>query len=265
MAITLLPLDTPQELLPHKQAILELFERSFNKPFSPELWEWFYLKNPLGAIVTVAYDDGGLIGHYALIPMPLKNNDGETLRACQSITTMVDSSRADLKLFERLANETYLRAQTKGYELVFGFPNQNSKIYFQRILRWQLHNNDFIALLTPQEFMSNPSFCHYHQEKNRFYNDNAYLSYRLSKPDVSYEMRDKNITKHYEKKIDLLRFDPTSFNQLESIPYYVLIDGMHTDFLEAKVFEYPFGGRWLDDPRRPLPLFRKEMLLSDVF
>lgn len=264
--MTILSLDTPQELLPHKQAILDLFQRSFNKALSGVLWDWFYLQNPSGeAIVTVAYDEEELIGHYALIPMPLKNDDDETIRACQSITTMVDSSRADLKLFERLANETYLRAQAKGYELIFGFPNQNSKIYFQRILRWQLHHNDFIALLTPQQLLRNPSFCRYYKEKNRFHNDDSYLSYRLNKPHITYEISEKNITKHHEGKVDLLRFDPTSFSKLESIPHYVLIDGVYTDFLEAKVFDYPFGGRWLDDPRRPFPLFRKEMLMSDVF
>lgn len=266
MAITLLSLDTSHELLPHKQAILELFERSFNKPLSPELWDWFYLQNPSGeAIVTVAYDDKDLIGHYALIPMPLKNGAGESIHACQSITTMVDSSRADLKLFERLANESYLRAQSQGYELVFGFPNQNSKIYFQRILRWQLHTNDFVALVTPQELVNNSAFCLYQKEKNRFYNDDSNLSYRLSKPEMSYKIQEKNITKHHNGNVDLLRFDPDSLYELESIPHYTLIDGAYTDFVETKAFDYPFGGRWLDDPRRPLPPFRKEMLLSDVF
>lgn len=269
MALTLIELDSPSLLLRHQQNILQLFKSVFNRQLDKELWEWYYLQQPFEyPIVTIAYENDRIIGHYALIPVSLYNDNGDKIKASQSITTMIDSRFADLRLFETLANATYERAIKKGWELVFGFPNQNSRFYFQRVLKWHIHANDFIALTSVQNLKNSKEWIEYYQDRSRYHNEMSnpeYTCYRLKKPVGNIAVLDGNIVKSSSNGLDLLQPSLANLDTLDNTLYHIYIDGTIKGFDDLKAFDYPFGGRWLDDPKRALPKFQKQMLLSDVF
>jgi len=63
------------ELVEFYAEINALFERSFGKPLEKMLWNWAYIDNPIGSpVVTIALSDRRIVGHYAVIPMPLNRS-----------------------------------------------------------------------------------------------------------------------------------------------------------------------------------------------
>ena len=65
-------INDTQELRAIKEQILELFFRAYSRELHDALWDWAYILNPTGEpIVAIAEEDSEVVGHYAIIPMPL--------------------------------------------------------------------------------------------------------------------------------------------------------------------------------------------------
>ena len=113
-----------------------LFEASFSRKMSDDLWKWRFLDNPHGiAIINLAWDKELLVGHYAVSKCRL-NLGGKEFLSGLSGTTMTHPSYRGLGLFPKLAEKTYARMRDDGMIGVWGFPNSNSHRGFVKDLKW---------------------------------------------------------------------------------------------------------------------------------
>ena len=107
-------INTKHELARHGEAIETLFLECFGDRLSLALWHWAYLDNPHGAPwVSLCYDSTRLVGHYAMIPLPLTSSQGR-LNSFLSMTTMVAASHRQHGLFVKLGQATYDAAKAAG-------------------------------------------------------------------------------------------------------------------------------------------------------
>src|SRR5690554_1308869 len=137
-----------KELLEYREVILDLFLKCFKKPMSQELWDWAYIDNPNGnPIVSLFFEGSNLAGHHAVIPLKLLHN-GKPIKACLSMTTMVDEPYRRYGVFVEQASLVYEKAIELGYKLVCGFPNKNSAPGFERRLGWSLDHSLSVVKLS---------------------------------------------------------------------------------------------------------------------
>lgn len=109
-----------------EQEILTLFELAFHRKMSHEFWKWRYQDNPSGkGIIRLAFDGDLLVGHFGFLPMRVQYGS-ETLRAIFPITSMTHPDYWGRGIFTSLMAGTYEYAAAKGYQLAYGFPNENS-------------------------------------------------------------------------------------------------------------------------------------------
>jgi len=264
-----LTINSKQELARRAPAIETLFQECFGDRLSVELWRWAYLDNPHGAPwVSLCYDGDRLVGHYAMIPMPLTSSR-DRLDAFLSMTTMVAASHRQHGLFVKLGQATYEAATAAGAAFVMGFPNEMSAPGFKRRLNWDLPSpNDYVASLSRTELLDaarraplvNP--LRYRLDLRA----EATRAWRLSRPGARYQWRDGLAYKEFGDTLDLMAFD--SIEQLEALPADRRINLLVPADIQAlsayKNFDYPFGGVSLATPFDPSKILR-QMAMSDVF
>jgi len=76
--------------------------------------------------------------YYGVFPMQMRI-DNKDFQVAQSGDTMTAPNHRGKGLFIDLAKQTYLLAQKKGIQLIFGFPNKNSFPGFQKKLDWKFY------------------------------------------------------------------------------------------------------------------------------
>ena len=98
--------------------------------------QWLHQQN-LADKNTIYYamDKEEVAAIYTAMPVVFKVQD-QTVNALQSIDTMTDAAHRGKGLFPKLANRLYDDAQKDAYELVYGFPNENSAPGFFKKLQW---------------------------------------------------------------------------------------------------------------------------------
>jgi hypothetical protein len=261
-------IGTKIELAKHEAAIENLFLDSFGNPLSVDLWRWAYLNNPNGEpIVTLCFDDGALVGHYAMIPMPLSSEKSH-LNTYLSMTTMVAVSHRKHYLFTTLAQTAYAFAKKSGVDFVMGFPNEQSAPGFKKRLDWNLPASDYVASLTKSEILAAAqSLQIVGYDSYRLNLSNATVrAWRLSKPGATYHWADGLAYKDYGDSVDLMAFDHP--DQLAALPedrlVNLLLPASAASLLQFKLFDYQFGGLSLSSPFDPDRIVR-QMALSDVF
>lgn len=261
-------LATKAELVTHETNIETLFSECFGDRLSLALWRWAYLDNPHGEpYLSVCYDEDRLVGHYAMIPMPLSSSHG-SLNAYLSMTTMVAASHRQHGLFVKLAQATYDRARADGVDFVMGFPNEMSTPGFRKRLSWDLPPSDYVATVTKAQLLDaartaplqGPS-C-YRLDMRR----EATRVWRLSRPGAQYFWHDGLAYKAFGDSIDLLAFDEVE--QLQALPedlsINLLLPAEYTALAEFKSFDYQFGGLSLASTFDASEIVR-QMALSDLF
>ena len=85
------PVYKVRNFSPDDQAgILELHFTVFGRPMLERHWRWQFLENPFSRpIVYVAEsDEGRIVGHYALVPLPLRLRG----RNCRMVSTFATKS-----------------------------------------------------------------------------------------------------------------------------------------------------------------------------
>jgi len=120
-------------------AIQELFRAVFRRERSAAHWRWKFTETPYPSqqvSLAVAKEGGALLGHYAVVPVPI-NLMGRRLLGAQSVDTMVHPDAQGQGLFEQLGSDCYARMRGAGVALVYGLPNRNSYPGFMRKLGWK--------------------------------------------------------------------------------------------------------------------------------
>ena len=95
---------------------------------------WRFLDNPHGkGFFSTAREDGTIIGMIALIACEFEG-DTERVRTLQAIDTIVDPEHRGKFLFMRMGKAIYESELLVGYDLVWGFPNdQAARGWFGRL------------------------------------------------------------------------------------------------------------------------------------
>jgi len=255
-----------EELKLYANSILALFERSYGKSLSYQLWKWAYLDNPCGdPVVSLCLNQDSVLGHYAVIPYTLWTND-TPIKNALSMTTMIDPTMQGQGLFTKLASYVYQYLQESNYDSVIGFPNKNSLPGFKKHLQWNISEQDYVAKLTAKQLLDSHDVQHYISVDKVKINENndEFMDWRLSKPNTIYKRKGNHIFKIDQKYLDLVQLSLSNKEQeFTEQTFYVLLDGSIKDLKKYKEFDYPFGHRCFNSDREIR--FKKELLLSDVF
>ena len=264
MTFTKIMINNKNELLKYKKQIFELFEHSFNDIINEKLWNWAYIENPNGqAIVSLYFDKDKLVGHYAVIPIKLLDENQKDINGVLSMTTMVERSYRKYGIFITQADEVYKESKKLGYKFVCGFPNKKSAPGFKKRLDWILEENLYVAKLTKNELLTLSS--QNNSDKIGFNSlDINNIEWRLSKPNQKYIKNDNSIVKQFNNEFDIV-FDSGNYSSLDSDKEYnILLDRDLDKFIDKKEFDYIFGYRIFDETLENIN-FKKDLILSDVF
>lgn len=256
-------IKTKPELKKHKSEILKLFKLSYDRAMDEELWEWAYIKNPNGdPIVSLYFDEGKLVGHYAVIPISL-SKEGDSIKALLSMTTMVHPDYRKMGIFVSQATDVYKEAEKDEYMLVCGFPNHNSAHGFRAKLGWTIIENLCVSSLTPLEIDSLPL----ETDKNSVvFNvaDQKALEWRLAKPQVDYIINNGNILKKFNSCFDVVYRSDRPINHINNVTYNLIVEEVEGQTTGEKKFEYLFGYRLFNEDLKNIS-FKMDLIISDLF
>jgi hypothetical protein len=259
-----------KELLSRREEIFQLFLDSFGRPLSFEEWHWFYIDNPVGEpYVSLFYEDGRLLGHYAVLPTLLTYKKNSFV-GYRSMTTMVHPDGRGKKLFTELAKRVYSMLESDGAALVYGFPNANSAPGFVRNLGWTLLDPDKVCDFTGKEIIENEliqTALLRNADIEWSYLDLNQAKWRYSIPGFSVEEEKGLVVKEYKGVYNILHLDNRGLVAIhEDRKYRVLLSGDVSNFIPGLVpiFDYQFGFRIFDKNYADAQ-FRREFVMSDVF
>lgn len=267
----LVDIDDGSELKPYFHLIAELFLESFGKVLSSELWDWAYQRNPFGdPIVSMAFDGGKLVGHYAVIPMDLHNQD-KVIKGYLSMTTMVSVDFRRHQLFRILADRVYSRIESRNESaVVFGFPNNQSAPGFVKRLKWQISDDFHVVALQPADI--GRAQCLLEKSKDSGYRldleNKTVANWRSNKPYQEWQIRNGLGIKYHATGYDLMYMSCDA-----NLAGITLSDKVHTIMPITKKealelgweisFPYRFGYRLFNTQQQPK--FFVQMCMSDVF
>ena len=258
---------TKAGLLEHRDAIERLFFASFGQRTLGQVWEWAYQRNPNGdPIVTLCYEKSELVGHYAIVPMPLASTSVRK-NSYISMTTMVAESHRKFGLFTQLAIENYARATELGVDFVFGFPNGQSTPGFRKRLNWILPESDYVATADKAAILALAAAGKL-EKRDRLSLDltvPAIREWRLSRPGAVYTFDEGLAYKRHGDALDLLWWEhPDKLMYLpDGVSINLLVEAT-TGLQPNRLFDYQFGGIGLRSAFNHTDINR-EMALSDLF
>ena len=118
--------------------VATLFRECFQREFPLHTWEQFYLHNPYGEpIASLAYDQGRLVGHHAIVPQELTDTNGKIYPYWLSLSLMLHPAHRGIATFYELVSNTMTVALSSSKLFVLGFPNAHSSLPLQRFLHWR--------------------------------------------------------------------------------------------------------------------------------
>lgn len=269
--IKFIDVDNNEELVSYFPAIEKLFLEAFGKPLCFSMWKWAYQQNPFGEpLVSMAFCDEELVGHYAVVPMKLQN-DEQILHGYLSMTTMVSVNFRKHNLFKTLAERVYTRIKDReSAAVVFGFPNDQSAPGFRKRLGWTISDDFHVLSLRPRDLVnveemltSRNKAAYYLDLKDDFISD-----WRTRKPNQEWKILNGVGIKKHDFGLDLMYLDK----------YSILSELFDEDILNAIIpiskdkaaelgleisFPYRFGYRTFN--MYEVPEFFVQMCMSDVF
>jgi len=263
-------IKSKKELLNHKEEIFQLFIDYFGKSLSSKEWNWFYIYNTNGEpYVSLYYEEGRLLGHYAVIPTLLTHKKISFV-GYRSMTTMVHPDGRGKKLFTELAKRVYSMLESYGAALVYGFPNANSAPGFSRNLGWTLLDPDkvydfFGKEIIENEFIWTPLLRNHDIEWNSL--DIPQNKWRREIPDFSIESSEGLVLKKYQGIYNILHIDSRGLDDIrEDERYRVLLPSSFSNIMPNLpcLFDYQFGFRVFDSNYVGLT-FKREFVMSDIF
>lgn len=257
------------QLQDNYSVIARLFEECFDAKLSPELWRWLYIDGagPL-PFVALAMDGDRAVGHYGVISMPTRDEQGQRLNSYLSITSMVAASHRKLGLFATLGLLAYEEAKQDGVDFIMGFPNKLAIPGRRKKLGWQMPEVDYVAPLQKGEIAA---LCGEHgffgRSGIRFdWSDQGLREWRLAKPGVKYVSTGRVAYKDFGAAIDLIYCDHVDAlaDVPDGKPINVLLPSALETYKSRSLFEYQYGGVAICgdfDPSR----VERQFIMSDVF
>lgn len=268
MSIALKTFDSQSDLLGISQDILELFSTCFpEKKLEYNLWEWAYILNPYGGpCVSVAYDEKRIVGHYGTIPIDLVNMRGDKLSAHLSMTTMVDKKYTKHGLFKKLAELNYSNLESRGTNLVYGYPNKNSKPGFKKRLGWSVSEMKLSYFNSRHDFLETKQYKSFYENEPSSYTIDLLspttLDWRMSKPGVKYVYIDGAYYKPFANSYDLVYIQDRK--KFESVSCDIGFNAIcYADDCNSDCVDYDFGFRGFRCPSN-FSLF-SQLSCSDIF
>lgn len=256
-----------QDLLKHRPAIEELFFNCFGQREIDKVWDWAYLDNPNGdPIVSLCYEEDRLVGHYAIVPMPL-STDQTQKKSYISMTTMVAESHRKFGLFTQLAQENYRNAESAGVDFVFGFPNSQSTPGFRNRLNWTLPDSDYVATVGKPTLLKMAKKGDLNRSNLLSLNltNPTIREWRLSRPGAIYSFENGLALKRYQNAVDLLWWEsPEAIEMLPDLVSVNLLVSANSGLDAEKQFDYQFGGIGLKSSFDAKAIHRV-MAISDLF
>jgi hypothetical protein len=257
-----------KQLAKYQTQILACFANCFGKSLDPAFWQWAYLENICGdPVVSLAFDQNRLAGHYAVIPIRLKMNE-KILKTCLSMTTMVENDYRGRGLFVTQAKQVYDELRRLNYDLVVGYPNQNSAHGFKKHLAWQVEEpTECVIVATGDNILKSRDLKNQLQQNciSIDVTDDPFMQWRLAKPHANYIRQGETILKKFRDSYDIVYLGQDYENVLDKNQnYHLLIDKTMTDLTQYKQFDYGYGYRHFSDNPTEL-FFKKDLLISDVF
>lgn len=119
--------------------ILDLFQKSFNKPLSLDFWQWRFGQNPFltDPMINLMWNGDLLAGHYAVSANEMMI-EGKKYLTCLSGTTMTHPDYEGKGIFSSLALSLYDRIATDhDVHAVLGYPNKNSHYGLIKKIAWK--------------------------------------------------------------------------------------------------------------------------------
>jgi GNAT superfamily N-acetyltransferase len=143
------------------EAIRDLYREvwGYQRPASFDRWR--YLTPPDGLCPTaVAVDGAQLAGAYLIWPAKIRIGDDVVLGA-QSMDTMTHPAYQGQGVFTKLAEACFALAETRGFRVLYGFPNSASYPGFVRRLGWTHTGNvtHWIRAIRPSRHPKVPPFA----------------------------------------------------------------------------------------------------------
>lgn len=272
--IKYIDIESTTELLPYFDGIAALFLECFGKRLDRKLWEWAYIYNPSGSpLVSLAISDEKIVGHYAVIPMPIQNLN-QNILGYLSMTTMVSLAFRRYKLFQTLADRVFERIEsTKLPSAIFGFPNDNSAPGFRKRLGWTISEEYKIVELT-KETQSKCRALLDEVDFDSFFTlnlqDDTLRAWRINKPSQEWNICGGVGIKNFSGGSDLMYLEHPSLISDITIQDKINVILPIGDSEEFKtmpvVFSYRFGYRLFNCCNEiDSPKFFVQMCMSDVF
>jgi glycosyltransferase involved in cell wall biosynthesis/predicted N-acetyltransferase YhbS len=120
--------------------VRSLFQEVFGKQLPMKDWAWLFQQNPLRPpiVVVAEAENGSLIGHYALVPVPVRWNGSPRLAAL-SVQSMIHPTYQRQGILRDLAKLGEQRLQEAGIGLGIAFLNDNSLPAYTKHFGWIAH------------------------------------------------------------------------------------------------------------------------------
>lgn len=120
-----------------ESGIIELYRAVFNLEIPLSSWQWMYQIVPdVDAIVVVAENQTGIIGHYAVQSRPFWLH-GQSCLAGLAVGTMIHPDARNVTTLVDMAHLAYDLCREKGLQFLYAFPNDTAWKVRQLLLGWQ--------------------------------------------------------------------------------------------------------------------------------
>ena len=124
---------TKELSLEEKQGLVDLFNEVFDKKRTVEEFDRQFLNNPEGfSFHTYAQEDGKMIASNSMVPSVYLVG-GKPLRFVNSVDTMIAEHHRGLENFYDMIKASFGDSEKQGYDVVYGFPNDNSYELFTKL------------------------------------------------------------------------------------------------------------------------------------
>lgn len=116
-----------------KQGLVELFNVVFDRTRTVEEFDRQFLNNPKGySYHTYAENDGKIVASNTMVPSVYVVN-GKHFWFVNSVDTMIEEHHRGLENFYDMVRTSFGDAEKAGYDVVYGFPNDNSYELFTKL------------------------------------------------------------------------------------------------------------------------------------
>ena len=140
--------DDGRDLEPTADLLNLVFD--FQPPIGSDHLDWYYRGNPHGrASVGRAYDDGRLVGNYALVPMQFHSRHGPGLRLGLGVDLSTSPDSRGTGAFRRTVEDSYRVGTTDGLDGILGVANAQSVPRMVETLGWRRLPDYPARLITP--------------------------------------------------------------------------------------------------------------------